>query len=63
MPGERWTSSRPRLHLDQNVQACYAAIALASILGLSGGLFSAAARPGQRPFSYLGANVALENRG
>ena len=42
--------------------ARYAAVALASILGLPGGLFSAAARPGQRPFSYLGANVALGNR-
>ena len=29
---------------------------------LLGGFFLAAARPGQRPFSYLGANVALENR-
>ena len=34
----------------------------ASILGLSGGLFSAAARPGQRPATLFGANVALENR-
>ena len=42
--------------------AGYAAVARASILGLSGGLFSAAARPGQRPFSYLDANVSLENR-
>ena len=33
--------------------ARYASVAPASILGLSGGLFSAAARPGQRPFSYL----------
>ena len=42
--------------------AGYAAVALALILDPSGGLFSDAARPGQRPFSYLGANVALENR-
>ena len=61
-PGERWTSRRPGPHLDQNVLARYAAVALASILGLLGGFFLAAARPGQRPFSYLGANVALENR-
>ena len=39
-------------HLDQNVLARYAAVARVSILGPSGGLFSAAARPGQRPFSY-----------
>ena len=46
----------------KRARASYAAIALASILGRSGGFFLAAARPGQRPFSYLGANVALENR-
>ena len=39
-------------HLDQNVLARYAEVAQVSILGLSGGLSSAAARPGQRPFSY-----------
>ena len=39
-------------HLDQNVLARYAKVAQVSILGLSGGLSSAAARPGQRPFSY-----------
>ena len=44
---------RPGPHLDQNVLARYASVAPASILGLSGGLFSDAARPGQRPFSYL----------
>ncbi len=49
-------------HLDQNVIARYAAVTRASILGLSGGLFSAAARPGQRPATLFGANVALENR-
>ena len=32
--------------------ARYAAVAQVSILGLSGGLSSAAARAGQRPFSY-----------
>ena len=32
-------------HLDQNVLARYATVAPASILGLAGGLFSAAARP------------------
>ena len=36
-------------HLDQNVLAGYAAVALASILDPSGGLFSDAARPCQRP--------------
>ena len=40
-------------HLDQNVLARYAKVAQVSILGLSGGLFSAAARPGQRLFSYF----------
>ena len=42
----------PGPHLDQNVLAGYATVALASILDPSGGLFSDAARPGQRPFSY-----------
>ena len=32
-------------HLDQNVLACYALVAPASILGLSSGPFSAGARP------------------
>ena len=36
----------------QNVLARYASVASALILGLSGGLFSAAVRPGQHPFSY-----------
>ena len=40
-------------HLDQNVLTGYATVAPASILDTSGGLFSAAARPGQRPFSPL----------
>ena len=53
-PGRTWTRN--------DVLAGYAVVALASILGLSGGLFSAAARPGQRPNPPLGANVALENR-
>ena len=39
-------------NLDQNVLARYAAVAQVPILGLSGGLSSAAARPGQRRFSY-----------
>ena len=41
----------PRLgpHMDQNVLAGYAAVALALILETSGGLFSDAARPCQRP--------------
>ena len=60
-PGRR-PGSRPVPHLDQNVLAGYAAVALALILGLSGGLFSDAARPCQRPAPPLGANVALENR-
>ena len=37
-------------------RTCYgshAAVASASILGFSGGIFSAAARPGQRPHPYL----------
>ena len=42
-------------HLDQNVgrYASYATVAPASILGLSGGLFSTAERPGQRALPYL----------
>ena len=64
---ETWTPGGdldpgPGPHLDQNVLAGYATVALASILDPSGGLFSDAARPGQCPFSYFGANVALENR-
>ena len=47
---ETWT--RPGPHLDQNVLARCAAVALASTLDPSGSLFSAPARPGQRPFSY-----------
>ena len=47
-PGRR-PGSRPGPHLDQNVLAGYAAVALALILGTSGGLFSDAARPCQRP--------------
>ena len=43
--------------------ARYATVALASILDPSGGLFSDAARPCQRPAPPpFGANVALENR-
>ena len=38
-----------KAHLDQNVLAGYATVAQVSILGLSGGLSSAAARPGQHP--------------
>ena len=49
-------------HLDQNVLARHGAVARAWILGLSGGLFSDAARPCQRPAPPFGANVALENR-
>ena len=47
-PGRR-PGSRPGPHLDQNVLAGYAAVALVLILDSSGGLFSDAARPGQRP--------------
>ena len=65
--------SRPGPHLDQNVlarvvlperaiESHYATVALASILDPSGGLFSDAARPCQRPAPPFGANVALENR-
>ena len=47
-PGRR-PGSRPGPHMDQNVLAGYAAVALALILDPSGGLFSDAARPCQRP--------------
>ena len=40
-------------HLDQNVLAGYATVALASMLDPSGGLFSDTVRPGQRLFSYF----------
>ena len=45
----RRPGSRHGPHLDQNVLAGYATVALASILDPSGGLFSDAARPCQRP--------------
>ena len=61
LPGRK-PGSRPGPHLDQNVLAGYAAVASASISGFSGGLFSAAGRPCQRPATLFGANVALENR-
>ena len=51
LPGED-LGPGPGPYLDQNVLAGYATVAQVSILGLSGGLFSAAARPGQCPFSY-----------
>ena len=51
-PGRR-PGSRPGPHLDQNVLAGYAAVALALILDPSGGLFSDAARPGQSPLPPL----------
>ena len=54
---EAWAAPGP-----ERASARYAAVTRASILGLSGGLFSAAARPGQRPATLFGANVALENR-
>ena len=38
------------------------ALARPRFCGLSGGLFSAAGRPCQRPATLFGANVALENR-
>ena len=47
-PGRR-PGSRLGPHMDQNVLAGYAAVALALILGTSSGLFSDAARPCQRP--------------
>ena len=55
-PGARWKSSRPGPHLDQNVLGELRCGIPASILGLSGGLFSAArmalsaaqARPGRQ---------------
>ena len=61
VPGRR-PGSRPGPHLDQNVLVGYAKVALALILDPSGGLFSDAARPCQRPAPPFGANVALENR-
>ena len=47
-PGRR-PGSRHGPHLGQNVLAGYATVALALILDPSGGLFSDAARPCQRP--------------
>ena len=47
-PGRR-PGPRHGPHLDQNVLAGYATVALALILDPSGGLFSDAARPCQRP--------------
>ena len=47
-PGRR-PGSRPGPHMDQNVLAGYAAVALALILDPSCGLFYDAARPCQRP--------------
>ena len=61
-PGERWTSRRPGPHLDQNVLGQLRRGSLGLDSGLSGGLFSAAGRPCQRPTTLFGANVALENR-
>ncbi len=49
-------------HLDQNVLGQLAAVAPASILGLSGDLFSAATRSPVSTRPLFGANVALENR-
>ena len=39
--------------------ARYAAVAPASILGLSDGLFSVGAWPGQRPLPLFGANLPV----
>ncbi len=44
--------------MEQNVLARYATVALASILDPSGGLFSDAARPCQRPAPVLCQNSA-----
>ena len=49
-------------HLDQNVLGQLRRGSLGLDSGLSGGLFSAAGRPCQRPATLFGANVALENR-
>ncbi len=49
-------------HLDRNVLAGYVAVALASILGLSDGLFSTAVRPPVSTRSPFGANLSLGNR-
>ena len=43
--------------------AGYAAVALALILDPSGGLFSDATRPSQRPFPYLAQTLALRKSG
>ena len=61
-PGRR-PGSRPVQHLDQNVLAGYAAVVLALILGTPrAASFPTLHGPVSGPFSYLGANVALENR-
>ena len=49
LTSRRTGSLESEAHLDQNVLAGYATVALASILDPSGGLFSDAARPCQRP--------------
>ena len=59
-PRQVGTSRRPRPTWTKTCWARYAAEALASILNPSGGLFSVAARPCQRPAPPFGANVALE---
>ena len=51
-----------RPHLDQNVLGQLRRGSLGLDSGLSGGLFSAAGRPCQRPTTLFGSNVALENR-
>ena len=50
----------PGPHLDQNVLAGYATVALASILDPSGGLFFRRCTARSVPVLLLGANVALE---
>ena len=60
-PGQR-PGSRLGPYLDQNVLGQLRRGNPDLNLVLSGGLFSAAVRPGQRLAPPFGANVALENR-
>ena len=60
-PGRK-PGSRPGPDLDQNVLGQLRRGNLSLDSGLSGGLFSTAGRPCQRPATLFGANVALENR-
>ena len=60
-PGRR-PGSRPGPHLDQNVLAGYAEVALASTLASRAASFPTLHGPDSDPLPPFGANVALENR-